>query len=288
MKTDDKNAYISQDDFDAMIKQVSKDLDNDINKSIMDILLKDVHSTMNIPPNILTSSSYASPSSVINTPWSMPPSVITDYPITNYSWYKIGRDEYSIKDSKLVDTIKGNVGVQNYLNNLYLLHGECFFSRLEDARPKEDKNENDNHPSLSKGHTYDPWFRNITSHRGTYYQKISYAEAGFDSETSFQIKVMPNYEEVLLMWGFSSTINKVPIYLFLYTFADFAYVNVRKKDNHMKSIHPYMASDVADYNLSEPLFAPSPSTQSVTSNFMIGNGGGGVNYLGASSIWSNP
>jgi hypothetical protein len=196
---------------------------------------------------------YTRQSSVANLYWKSPVSVISDYPITNPSWWKLyTTQDAATNDAKLYDTMSNIPLVDEYVRSICLLNGEVFLSRLEDARPKTDSNAaavKGNHSQLSVGHTYDPWWRDISLHGEKYYQKIRYIETGIHANSTIQVKVGPNHEELLLTWVFVSTINKIPIYLMLYTFAKFAYVNKKKKEKHELCIHPYMCSNAANYDL---------------------------------------
>lgn len=241
-------------------KKIEDDVSSGINKDLMDMLTKSIQDQVyNIPS---TYSTIAVSGSVTSPPWPMPtsstpvPSVTDRYPITNTAWWKATSiRDFPYSDQKLLNAMKSSNGISGYIANTFLLEGELFFARLENVRPKETIEATDTHPQLGMGFTYDPWYRSITTHRGQHYSKIYRTQAGFEGEVSFQTTIGANYEEQLLLWGFNSTIDKTPINLYLYTFAEFEYVNKRKKERHLSAIHPYMASNAENYNLNE-----NPST----------------------------
>jgi hypothetical protein len=191
-------------------------------------------------------------------PWPMTaigsaPSVTDKYPITNIAWteVRVFRDYPSeIKSSygqnNLSHTYFQEVCLLTYFQEVCLLNGEKFVARLENTRLKQDRKLND--VQLSMGHTYDPWYRSISSHQRTHYNHL-YLDNRHTSEVEFQLSVGANHQTSMLIWGFSSTIDRQPISLILYTIAELEYVNAKKKDAHLKFIHPYMCNISEDYNL---------------------------------------
>ena len=193
----------------------------------------------------ITSSSYTG--SNTTPPWPMSyhmPSVTEQYPITNLAWteFKHSGD----LPSEVKSLYNNNNLINMYFKEVSLLDTEKFVARLENTRLKQ--NRKFNTLELSMGHTYDPWYRSISSHQRKHYTAL-HIDNRFGDETELQIRVGPNHQESILIWGFSSTINKKPITLILYTIAELEYVNSKKKNSHLKFIHPYMCSISDDYHL---------------------------------------
>jgi hypothetical protein len=227
-------------------------------------LLNELNKNIGIPPSYPMDD--ITTSSKTNVPWQMVlPSVLTEYPITNKVWWKFEHGSI-IRDDRLEYEHIKVPALYRYISAARLLNAECFFAKLEDTRPKrneqvtlmknipvdiEDTKESlkTSCMTVQMGHTYDPWYRSITEHRSSHYKSTRFSEVGFDMNAAIQMNVGSNHEDVILFWGFESTINKTPIYLILYTFATFAYTDRRQKENHMQIIHPYNCSTTEKYDL---------------------------------------
>lgn len=208
-----------------------------------------------------------------NPPWPMPPSVLIKYPIKNGAWWRYAFQN-KVYDPKLEAAFQSIPSLVKYFHNISMLNGEVFMAKLEDTRPKRSKDKTEVHPTLSIGHTYDPWWRSITEHTSDHYKKISPHETGFDCDVKFQITVQSNSEEVLVFWGFNSSIDKTPIYLILYTFVKFAYVDKFNIESHLNAIHPYRSNASSNYDLTNKYIGPytgidnTPYATGITQSYM--------------------
>lgn len=181
----------------------------------------------NIDPDSYDSpaTKYLQPMGVYNQPHS--PSkishVVDEYPITNHSWWSYGIG-LTVRDQLLHDTIISDATVNRYLNEVRLLDVDIFFARLENSRMTRDRKK------ALVGNTYDPWWRNISSHKHNHYTQI-----GLDKEVSFHL----GNNKHLVVWGFHSSINKRPINLFLYHFFDMDNSDIVEKRAYLDLMHPY-------------------------------------------------
>jgi len=167
-----------------------------------------------------------------------PPFSVTDkYPITNTHYMQF------IMKSQLPDDllifVNNDVAIRQYFTEACLMNGENFVANLLNIR---------------KGvtATYDPWYRSISTHQHSTYPELSMGKGSYGSYYGmqhFQIKFGPNHEEVLLVWALRSTISGNPINIFLYSFAKFEYIDKRKMEKHLKSIHPYRVNISSNYDL---------------------------------------
>lgn len=212
-------------------------------------------------------------SSVTNPPLPISTSVINKYPIKNGAWWKYSFQN-KVYDPQLETAFQSIPSLVKYFHNISMLNGEVFMARLENTRPKRTKEKTEVHPNLYMGNTYDPWWRSISEHRSNHYTKIPSLETGFDCDREFQVTVQSNSEEVLIFWGFNSSIDKTPIYLFLYTFAKFAYVDRLNRESHLNAIHPYFCSTLANYDLTNKYVGPytaidnTPHATGITQDYM--------------------
>lgn len=194
-----------------------------------------------------TKSSYSVSSTT--PPWPMTaigsaPSVTDSYPITNFAWTQIRLlSDYPLEIKSLYTQ---NNLIQQYFQEVCLLDSDKFVARLEHTRPKQDTKFKS--LTLTKGSTYDPWYRSISAHQRTHYSNL-FLFSKYSSEAEFQLSVGTNHQTSMLVWGFFSTIDGQPISLILYTIAELEYVNSKKKDTHLKFIHPYMCNIAENYHL---------------------------------------
>jgi pantothenate kinase len=135
--------------------------------------------------------------------------------------------------------VNNDVAIDRYFTEACLMDGENFVANLLNIR---------------KGvtATYDPWHRSISTHQHSTYPELSVGKGTYGNYygmQQFQIKVGLNHEEILLVWALRSTISGNPINIFLYSFAKFEYIDKRKTEKHLKSIHPYMVNTSDSYDL---------------------------------------
>ena len=167
-----------------------------------------------------------------------PPFSVTDkYPITNTHYVQF------IMKSQLPDDllifVNNDVAMDRYFTEACLMNGENFVANLLNIRKAVTV-------------TYDPWYRSISTHQHSTYPELNVGTGSYGNYygmQQFQIKVGPNHEEVLLVWALRSTISGNPINIFLYSFAKFEYIDKRKTERHLKSIHPYMVNTSDSYDL---------------------------------------
>ena len=168
---------------------------------------------------------------------SAPFSVTQQYPITNAHYTQFVMKSQLPNDLRIF--VNNDVAIDRYFTEACLMDGENFVANLLNIR---------------KGvtATYDPWYRSISTHQHSTYPELSVGKGSYGNYygmQQFQIKFGPNYEEILLVWALRSTISGKPINIFLYTFAKFEYINKRKMENHLKSIHSYMVNTNDNYDL---------------------------------------
>jgi hypothetical protein len=168
---------------------------------------------------------------------SAPFSVTQQYPITNAYYTQF------VMKSQLPDDLRifvnNDAAIDRYFTEACLMDGENFVANLLNIR---------------KGvtATYDPWHRSISTHQHSTYPELSVGKGSYGNYygmQQFQIKIGPKYEEILLVWALRSTISGNPINIFLYSFAKFEYIDKRKMEKHLKSIHPYMVNTSDSYDL---------------------------------------
>lgn len=231
-------------------------------QTLLDQLTKDLNDQMGIPQTMLNpiyspylpsciTASYTSSGAAGSGTWKTVPlfdtTVLTEYPITNHAWWKF-ETKANMPDDNLVKTVMSSSLLNQCIDSIiYDRQQETFFAKLEDTRPKE-QSVTDYGLVLNLGNTYDPWYRNITAHRSTHYKNIFIDNYG-SGPVDIQCSVGANFENIILLWAYTSTIKKQPITLVLYTFVQFAYVNKRKRQDRIKFIEPYMASDAKNYDL---------------------------------------
>ena len=181
-------------------------------------------------PQIYITGSYTT-DTIIST--SAPFSVTQKYPITN-THYKQFHMKAQLPDDLLI-FVNNDVAIRQYFTEVCLMDGENFVANLLNIR---------------KGvvDTHDPWHRSISTHQHSTYPELN-TYGNYYGMQQFQIKVGPNHEEVLLVWALRSTISGNPINIFLYAFAKFEYIDKRKTESHLKSIHPYMVNTSDSYDL---------------------------------------
>jgi hypothetical protein len=168
---------------------------------------------------------------------SAPFSVTQQYPITNAHYTQFVMKSQLPNDLRIF--VNNDVAIDRYFTEACLMDGENFVANLLNIR---------------KGvtATYDPWYRSISTHQHSTYPELSVGKGSYGNYygmQQFQIKFGPNYEEILLVWALRSTISGNPINIFLYSFAKFEYINKRKTEKHLKSIHPYMVNTSDSYDL---------------------------------------
>jgi hypothetical protein len=221
----------------------------------LDQIKKDILDQMGLPLSALftgsyiIANSYPYPASSTTPPWPMSaigsaPSVTDRYPITNFAWTQVR--VLSDYPSEIKSLYSQNNLIAQYFQEVCLLDSDKFIARLEHTRPKQDTKFKS--LTLTKGSTYDPWYRSISAHQRMHYTDL-HVDNRYKGEIELQIKVGSNHQECALIWGFVSTIDKQRISLILYTVAEMEYVNSKKKDAHLKFIHPYMCNVADDYHL---------------------------------------
>ena len=167
-----------------------------------------------------------------------PPFSVTDkYPITNTHYVQFIMKSQLPNDLRIF--VNNDVAIDRYFTEACLMNGENFVANLLNIRKAVTV-------------TYDPWYRSISTHQHSTYPELNVGKSTYGSYYGmqhFQIKVGPNHEEVLLVWALRSTISGNPINIFLYSFAKFEYIDKRKTESHLKSIHPYMVNTSDSYDL---------------------------------------
>jgi hypothetical protein len=168
---------------------------------------------------------------------SAPFSVTQQYPITNAHYTQFVMKSQLPNDLRIF--VNNDVAIDRYFTEACLMDGENFVANLLNIR---------------KGvtATYDPWHRSISTHQHSTYPELSVGKGTYGNYygmQQFQIKVGLNHEEILLVWALRSTISGNPINIFLYSFAKFEYIDKRKMEKHLKSIHPYMVNTSDSYDL---------------------------------------
>jgi hypothetical protein len=168
---------------------------------------------------------------------SAPFSVTQQYPITNAHYTQFVMKSQLPNDLRIF--VNNDVAIDRYFTEACLMDGENFVANLLNIR---------------KGvtATYDPWYRSISTHQHSTYPELHVGKGTYGNYygmQQFQIKFGPNYEEILLVWALRSTISGNPINIFLYSFAKFEYIDKRKTEKHLKSIHPYMVNTSDSYDL---------------------------------------
>lgn len=190
-------------------------------------------------PQICITGSYSINDTVatasINT--NPPFSVTNQYPITNAHYVQFQRKSELPNDLLII--VNNDLAVDRYFTEACLMDGENFVANLLNIRKAVTV-------------TYDPWYRSISTNQHSTYPELNVGQGTYGKYygmQKFHIVFGPNHEEVLLVWALRSTISGKPINIFLYTFAKFAYINKRKMENHLKSIHPYMVNTSDNYDL---------------------------------------
>lgn len=168
---------------------------------------------------------------------SAPFSVTRQYPITNAHYTQFVMKSQLPNDLRIF--VNNDAAIDRYFTEACLMGGENFVANLLNIR---------------KGvtATYDPWHRSISTHQHSTYPELSVGKGTYGNYygmQQFQIKVGLNHEEILLVWALRSTISGNPINIFLYSFAKFEYIDKRKTEKHLKSIHPYMVNTSDSYDL---------------------------------------
>lgn len=177
-------------------------------------------------------------------PMQMEYSFLDQYPITNKN-YKQFENDSELPDVLYNLTLNCPAISAYFQKAKRLLTGKKFIGNLLQVRDCGTIND-----------TYDPWYRSISHQQDKYCiidKSVGYPVGTFYRRMQkFQIKVGANSEDVLLFWVLSSTIIGNPIEIFLYTFATFDYVNSKKLDAHIQSIHPYRINTSKSYDLTRP------------------------------------
>lgn len=188
---------------------------------------------MGIPQMVITGSySTNNTAPTFNT---NPPFSVTDqYPITNAHYVQFHVKTQLPND--LLIFVNNDLAVDRYFTEACLMDGENFIANLLNIRKTVTV-------------TYDPWYRSISTNQHSTYPELSVGQGTYYGMQKFHVVFGPNHEEVLLVWALRSTISGKPINIFLYTFAKFAYINKKKMENHLKSIHPYMVNTSDNYDL---------------------------------------
>lgn len=186
-----------------------------------------------IASSYITNKTMATASINTNPPFS----VTNQYPITNAHYVQFQRKSELPNDLRIF--VNNALAVDRYFTEVCLMDGENFVANLLNIR---------------KGVTvtYDPWYRSISTNQHSTYPELNVGQGTYGKYygmQKFHIVYGPNHEEVLLVWALRSTISGKPINIFLYTFAKFAYINKKKMENHLKSIHPYMVNTSDNYDL---------------------------------------
>ena len=176
---------------------------------------------------------------------SAPFSVTQQYPITNAHYTQFVMKSQLPNDLRIF--VNNDVTIDRYFTEACLMDGENFIANLLNIR---------------KGYvdTYDPWYRRISTHQHSTYPELNVGQGTYGKYygmqygkyygmQKFQTMIGPNHEEVLLVWALRSTISGNPINIFLYSFAKFEYIDKRKMEKHLKSIHPYMVNTSDSYDL---------------------------------------
>lgn len=185
-------------------------------------------------PQIYITGSYTT-DTIIST--SAPFSVTQKYPITNTHYVQFIMKSQLPNDLRIF--VNNDVAIDRYFTEACLMNGENFVANLLNIRKAVTV-------------TYDPWYRSISTHQHSTYPELNVGKGSYGNYygmQQFQIKVGPNHEEVLLVWALRSTISGSPINIFLYSFAKFEYIDKRKTEKHLKSIHPYMVNTSDSYDL---------------------------------------
>jgi len=218
-----------------MIMDMTKN--DDFYKDMIDAISKG----MGIPQMVITGSYSTNnivPTFNINPPFS----VTQQYPITNAHYVQFVMKSQLPNDLRIF--VNNDVAIDRYFTEACLMDGENFVANLLNIR----KGVTD---------TYDPWYRSISTHQHSTYPELNVGKGsygGYYGMQKFQIKVGPDHETVLLVWALRSTISGNPINIFLYSFAKFEYIDKRKTEKHLKSIHPYMVNTSDSYDLLRQCF----------------------------------
>jgi hypothetical protein len=91
------------------------------------------------------------------------------------------------------------------------------------------------------GHVYDPWYRDISSVGPMHFKQ--------EFHSKYQIGVNDRWNTELLCWVFRTTLEKVPVRLFIHATVDIAHVNRVRVNKHIESLSPYHVYTGTDYNL---------------------------------------
>ena len=201
-------------------------------------MVDSIYNGMDIPQMCITGSYTTNNTKAPASTNTNPPFSVTDqYPITN-THYKQFHTKPQLPDDLLMH-VNNDAAVDEYFTEACLMNGENFVANLLNIR---------------KGVTvtYDPWYRSISTHQHSTYPELHVGKGGYGSYygmQQFQIMIGPDHEKVLLTWALRSSITGKPVNIFLYSFAKFEYINKRKMENHIKSIHPYMVNTSDNYDL---------------------------------------
>lgn len=202
-------------------------------------MVDSIYNGMGIPQICITGSYTTNNTMATASTNTNPPFSVTDqYPITN-AHYKQFHTKAQLPDDLLVH-VNNDLAVDRYFTEVCLTDGENFVANLLNIR---------------KGVTvtYDPWYRSISANRHSTYPELNVGQGTnygkYYGMQKFHVVFGANHEEVLLVWALRSTISGKPINIFLYALAKFEYVNKRKMENHIKSIHPYMVNTSDNYDL---------------------------------------
>lgn len=170
------------------------------------------------------------------------------YPITNPAYVRIDTpSEFTYILGDVCNIQKNNA--EDLIAELLNTEAErnIYVSRLKDARYHVHVPEKRTLPDwLIEGNVYDPWYRDITSNGVNHFKILRYEPA------TFQIKVEANSSTDLVIWTYSSTVNKLPISLVIYDIIKKAYTSKKKVNAFMKSISPLSNRISTNYDLDFP------------------------------------
>ncbi len=118
---------------------------------------------------------------------------------------------------------------------------EVFVAKLRRARHHKDAPVTVDLPEwVVDGHTYDPWYRDISE---------SSARYATLAERSYAAQVGANHTKHIMVWLFETTIEGIKIRVLIHDLLDMGYTNTVRSNRYEKAIHPFAVKTDTEYNL---------------------------------------
>lgn len=234
---------LTQSALDTTAEEIAKQMNAVSESVIFKVLQNSINQTLSIPPSVLMNS----------------PPITEKYPITNPAYTEfIEKDDTPLSFSCPVMTALGltitnfssgtphqavfdalkNAGA--FAKDVSLFVARLKYARCHDDSACPDKNGDDD-GLLKNGHTYDPWYRDISNFNKVRYELLLCN--GYATATE------ANHNNRLMLWLYGTTVAGTKINVLLYEPIAMSYVNKRRTKKHLDAIAPYSVYTETEYNL---------------------------------------